>query len=567
MKFLFSRFLACTLFLCCFSILHAQELPDDASLEDTYDFIIKHKYSNPELAKKYARILVVKSKKTKDSIHLYRGYVQCCKIASIEGNYELAIQLCDSAMTVAEKMNNQIFLAQAHLANGNAEVYLGNNKKALDNYIKTLNIAEKIKALKYELAAKANIAKIKRRMGFYEEALSIYKNNVLLASQHNFDNKTMLINSYMGVGGTFLRLQQPDSTLKYAEIGLQKSLAINDMEGVSYFYIDIGIAHFIKGSFETAIDYLKKAEKITKGLNNQNRLTEIYYYIGKSYFEMKQYDKAISFLQLVETIVEEKNTHKNVTFNPPELLGTYLALSNAYEETKQQHLQLEYTAKYLKLKDANEDDDIEVLKELYETAREKNTSLTSLTSELKNSLIYVILFSVFAIGLCAFLLYKFLKAKKQNKVIFEKLVSEIETKKESKATPEFNIEDAKVEAILERLDKLEDTLFFLNSNCTLQSVAKKLKTNTNYLSKIINKYKQQKFNEYVNDLRIQYVLKRLKEDPKFRNYSIKHIAEEIGYKSTNSFTKYFKASTKLYPSYYIKNLENTQENTTSNSKI
>ena len=86
-------------------------------------------------------------------------------------------------------------------------------------------------------------------------------------------------------------------------------------------------------------------------------------------------------------------------------------------------------------------------------------------------------------------------------------------------------------------------------------MAKKVKTNTTYLSKIISTYKQKKFFEYINELRIEYVLKRLKEDSKFRNYSIKHIAEEIGYKSTNSFTKYFKAHTKLYPSYYIKNLE------------
>ena len=174
------------------------------------------------------------------------------------------------------------------------------------------------------------------------------------------------------------------------------------------------------------------------------------------------------------------------------------------------------------------------------------------------------LFSVFVLGLCIYFLYKFLNAKKQNKVIFEKLVSKVNTPKVEKPKPEFNIEDKKVEAILERLDKLEESLFFLNSNCTLQSLSKKVKTNTNYLSKIINKYKEKKFYEYLNDLRIQYVLKRLNEDPKFRKYSIKHIAEESCYKSTNSFTKYFKASTKLYPSYYIKNLDSTAEKDTSN---
>lgn len=557
----FWSFLSCLLLT---STIFAQEMPEDASSEEIFDFIIQHKYSNPELAKKYAKILVAKSKREQDSIQLFNGYAQCCKIANIEGNYEKAIQLCDSAIVTAKALKNQHFLVEGYLTKGNAITYLGDNKKALKNFLIALDISKQIKAIEFEIVTQANIAKIKRRMGFYEEALSIYKKNVVIAEENNFDKKMILINSYMGVGGTFLRLKQPDSTLKYSEIGLQKSLAINDDEGVSYFYIDIGIANFIKGNFDNAISYLKKAEKITIGLNNQKRLTEIYYYIGKSYFELQKYDEAISFLQKTEAIVNEKNQKKSDSFNPPELLGTYLTLSKAYEHIDKRNLYLEYTTKYLELKDANEDNDIEVIKELYETAQKENDNLTSLASQLQNRLIYVILFSVFLVALCGYFIWKFLSAKKQNKVIFEQLVANIEAKKIEKPKSEFKIEDKKVAEILDRLEKLEASLFFLNSNCTLQSLAKKVKTNTNYLSKVISKYKHKKFYEYLNDLRIQYVLQRLKEDSKFRNYSIKHIAEEIGYKSTNSFTKYFKAHTKLYPSYYIKNLEDSEKNIASN---
>ena len=540
----------------------SQEMPEDATSEEIFDFIVQHKYSYPELAKKYAQILVAKSKKEQDSIHLFNAYAQCCKIANIEGNYELAIQHCDSAIATATALKNQLFLAEVYLTKGNAVVYLGDNKKALENYLNTLNIAKDINAIEYEIVAKSNIAKIKRRMGFYEEALSIYKKNTLLAEQYNFENKTILINSYMGVGGTYLRLNQPDSTLKYSKIGLQKSLAINDDEGVSYFYIDIGIAYFLKKDFNVAIDYLKKAEKITKGLNNQNRLAEIYNYIGQSYFKLKKYDEVISFLKNAEAIVNKKN--KEILYNPQELEDIYLTLSKVYELTNNLDSYVEYTSKYLELKVSNEGENIEVIKDLYETTREENTLLSSMTSKLRNSLMYVILFSLFLVALCGYFVWKFLEVKKQNKKTFEQLVATIESKNSEKIKSEFKIEDKKVEAILERLEKLEESLFFLNSNCTLQSLAKKVKTNTNYLSKIINTYKQKKFYEYLNDLRIKYVLKRLKEDPKFRKYSIKHIAEEIGYKSTNSFTKYFKASTKLYPSYYIKNLENTSKNNTSN---
>ncbi|WP_420571603.1 helix-turn-helix domain-containing protein [Kordia sp.] len=542
----------------------SQEMPEDATSEEIVTFIVKHKLSNPDLAKKYAKILLEKSKKSNNIKGIFNAHFQNARIAMIEGNYSITIQYCDSAIMNAQKLKNDVSLADSYLTKGTAIVYLGDNKKALEMYLKALDIANKLNDIQLKIKAKANIAKIKRRMEFFDEALEIYKNNVRLAEKHQFEDQLIAINSYMGVGGTFLRLKKPDSTLHYAKIGLQKSLAINDDEGVSYFYIDIGIAYFIKGDFEIAIDYLKKAEKITKDLNNQKRLTEIYYYIGKSYYELKSYTRAIEFLSKVEAIVAVKNKKIANSFNPPELIGTYRSLANSYEKLEQNDNYLAYTQKYIELNKYNRTQNIEVIKELYETIRKENDNLSTRTSKLENSLIYVLLFAFFAVGLCVYFLYKLTKTRKQNKATFEKLVSQIDTKNSTKRKTDFTIEDKKVEAILERLEKLEEALFFLNSNCTLQTLAKKVKTNTTYLSKIISSYKQKKFYEYINELRIEYVLKRLKEDSKFRKYSIKHIAEEIGYKSTNSFTKYFKAHTKLYPSYYIKNLEDNTENNTSN---
>jgi len=107
---------------------------------------------------------------------------------------------------------------------------------------------------------------------------------------------------------------------------------------------------------------------------------------------------------------------------------------------------------------------------------------------------------------------------------------------------------------LKDLEKFEQGDLFTKPNCTLSFLAKKLNTNTSYLSQIINHYKEKSYPDYLTDLRIKYVLKRLKDDSLFRAYSIKSIATEIGYKSAKSFSKAFKNATGIYPSYYIKNL-------------
>ena len=61
-------------------------------------------------------------------------------------------------------------------------------------------------------------------------------------------------------------------------------------------------------------------------------------------------------------------------------------------------------------------------------------------------------------------------------------------------------------------------------------------------------------------LRIDYVLKELKENKKLRSYTIQAIAEEIGFKKAESFSKAFKKRTGLNPSFYIKQIKKLDEN-------
>jgi YesN/AraC family two-component response regulator len=119
----------------------------------------------------------------------------------------------------------------------------------------------------------------------------------------------------------------------------------------------------------------------------------------------------------------------------------------------------------------------------------------------------------------------------------------------------FIIKDERVNDILEKLEKLQEKKYFLRQDCTLHNVAKKLKTNTAYLSKIVNNELGKSFSTYINELRINYVILELKNNSKLRAYSVSSIADEIGYKSSDSFTKYFKAATGITPSIYIKKIE------------
>ncbi|WP_298547683.1 helix-turn-helix domain-containing protein [uncultured Aquimarina sp.] len=143
--------------------------------------------------------------------------------------------------------------------------------------------------------------------------------------------------------------------------------------------------------------------------------------------------------------------------------------------------------------------------------------------------------------------------------VFDHLINEIDNLDDAKLnsndeTLSFDISIEIINSIVVKLNKFEEGNDFLKPNITLTLLAKDLNTNSKYLSKIINTYKQKTFTQYINDLRIDYLIEKLKTNTSYTKYSIKAIAEEIGFKTPNAFSRAFFKKIGKYPSEYIKEL-------------
>lgn len=170
------------------------------------------------------------------------------------------------------------------------------------------------------------------------------------------------------------------------------------------------------------------------------------------------------------------------------------------------------------------------------------------------------------LGLVVYSYYYYYKRQKEKYYRFLKIIQNL---KESKTLTNNNlqidktevqtkqiIDDELIEKIGLGLKKLEQKETFLDPNFKLAFVAKKLNTNTAYLSQYFNQIIQKTFSEYTQELRIQYILQKLIDAPYFRKYTLQAIAEEVGYKDANTFVRVFKKQTGLSPNYYIEKLEN-----------
>lgn len=117
---------------------------------------------------------------------------------------------------------------------------------------------------------------------------------------------------------------------------------------------------------------------------------------------------------------------------------------------------------------------------------------------------------------------------------------------------EIGLSKKTVEEILSKLETLEKDLFFLSNKCGINEVSIMLETNTTYLSKIINTTKRCNFITYINQMRIEYTLYKIKTDPIFSLFKISAISAEVGFNNVESFTKAFHKKTGFYPSEFIK---------------
>ena len=116
-----------------------------------------------------------------------------------------------------------------------------------------------------------------------------------------------------------------------------------------------------------------------------------------------------------------------------------------------------------------------------------------------------------------------------------------------------------VNKILDKLKTFEQSNRFVKKRYTLDRLAKEIKTNSSYLSKVINTTKNINFATYLNILRIAYAIDQLKKDKTFRSYSVEGLAEACGFNTTQSFSNAFYKQTGVKPGYFIKELDKASE--------
>ncbi|MEM6687339.1 MAG: AraC family transcriptional regulator, partial [Bacteroidota bacterium] len=495
-----------------------------------------------------------------DSVHMYRAHFYLGAFYQSRGIYKDAMTEYDKALQHISKDADSARYVQTKIAIATTEIELGNYHKAGDILLHTYEVAQRNKRTEQLININGNMGILSLDLNNYKDAKKSFKEALhtietkKLIEKDSVDYVLDYISYHMFLAKAYQAEQLHDSAMLYIDKGIIIADYYNDIEGKAYLFELRGKTKTAQKKFSEAYTNLTASKAIFTDLKNEKQISKIMYLLAAYHFQKGETEEALQLLSELETRYTQE------LLLEADYYDILVLKANVFKNSKQFENESMYRQKSADVQQqilAKQDKSaVFQTATQYEIEKIKNQFEVQQQKDEKRFYIFLSI-AIIVIGVISFLLYKQFTKKKTTDIYVpteKSTETNIESKKEKSSSQTGIKSDKTVDEILQKLKNLEAQEFYLNPKYNLYATAKKIDTNTTYLSTILNAHKKMTFTEYLNNLRIQYTLNRLEHDKKFRMYTIKAIAKEVGYKSHGSFSRAFKAKTGENPSTYLKKI-------------
>lgn len=553
------RILIICYFLLVASTSFSQKLTSN-TYNELHELIFENK-NNKAALKKYLKEYYRKAKQEESPEKIteyYRDFV------FIHPENERII-LIDSALHYAQLTNDNDIIGKTYLTKGVIHYNFKNYQETLNNYLISYNYISKTENEYLKNQIKYLIGNIKNYLGIYDEAVGYFEEcrNFFITQLNEHNYQRGYISSLESLAWSYTKLgqlNQSNNTLQEAyEFALKTGVSPLDE---NYILFKQGINDYFSKNHSASIQKIKQT--LPQIYENEDfawgSIGELY--LAKSYWDTHQTEKAIPHLLKIDKVFVEKN------YTHPDLREAYEMLIKYYENEQDKDKQLFYTNRLIEVDKVFNTNYKNLSKEIYREYETKDLLQAKRDLEFalylqkyqSKIIVSVSLFIIFLLGISYFI------SQRRNREKARELIRKIESLSLQTTTSFEPLEvveipkskpilaDELAQSILGKLKKLEDKEFYLKKDITLSKLAKKLETNSSYLSAVINNYKNKNFASYLNELRINYIAKEiLKSDScELQKYSVDAFADMAGYSNVKSFSDAFQKELDIKPSLFIK---------------
>ncbi|MEW6195720.1 MAG: tetratricopeptide repeat protein [Bacteroidota bacterium] len=453
-------------------------------------------------------------------------YSQLVIVYRDAGDLRESIKYQELALEIAEESKNYYAIASIHNGMATSKAQLREFETAIEHHKTAIDIYSKMKdsfgiAYSYNMLGTTYLSakRSSEAMKCFQEAINRFAK--IGSHQQMAFAQSNLAMEYMNVG-------RVDDAKMYVNSAIKNSEFINDKLSMSDAYATAGRYYSIKGMIDRSIVFLMKAVQCAKEINNPIMLQSVYEQLSDSYDRKGDSKNALIFLQLKNAITDT------------------IARQNA------QRAYIEMLVKYETGKIKKE-------------ATEAKGNLNQLKAETKRNtilLVVVIVVSVTIFSLILFFYWKkisnffyrygYLSRKPFNDARNVKAVFSVINKEIPEA---IHVDKETSDQLVAKLKKvMDEEKLFLRSDLILSDLAKSLRTNTAYLSRVINDEYEMNFSNFLNKYRIEEAQKLI-ENRKLEVMTFEGIAKSCGFLSRSSFNQAFKKFTGMTPTEYSQKID------------
>lgn len=490
---------------------------------------------------------------------IMRGAKGLMTIYNMQGNYKMVISTAESvedkikgAKTYGELASIAQYKGMAYLNLGFLDLAKTEFKKAS----KTAGQMDESDGKHYVMALVFdNLAGLHDQMKNSTDSV-IYYTNKAIEEAEKMDETGKFVNpkhsqlafQYMNLGEIYSDLDEPEK----AETYFLKSLSFYE-DGKEFsrrdkiiLYSELGGFYTRQKRYKDALGYLQSAVEMEKNTSLPEIRKEIYQYLSEYYLETGEAEQSKKYLNFSKKLEDSINYANRSAVN--ENLNRIVEKTDIQNQKEKQQMSIFYLGVLVVLL-------ILIILAWFFRERHLRDRYRQIIDGLQKNELTLPTEDSENPEISETVVNDDVPEEVAEEEILENPDSDVETDDEE--SDEIAVEvmtDKTYQQILKNLEKFEKSNRFLKSDVTFPFLVNYAGTNSRYLSQILKTEKNKSFNRYINDLRIDYLIKLLYSQPKYREYKIEYLSEEVGFQSRSAFINSFKKKTGITPSYFIRKL-------------
>ena len=480
-------------------------------------------------------------------------------------------EICDSLNANAKNDHDKVYslFYKAHI-----EMYADDYNKSYSTLLKADSIIDVNKFKKEKYTSLNMLNGIYKNLKLYSKFNeNILKIDDLIELDKNEDYyKNIKGGNLVSKANYFMFIDNYQQSIKYFKDAI-KFFETNKIYNSSYVkaYNDLGVLYGKNNHIDLSIQAFEKMNEINMKYV-KNSIFEINYYInlGVCNKQKENYLLSKKFLEDGLKIAEKYKYEFYISSIKDQLFIIYQKLGE--EEKVDQIIKDQYEKK----------------NEVLNNKLEANKNIAKITSKKINkestvfkkyNIIFILIFISFVITAIAIVYYQ-IKNRKKLTIKFEEILErynsvELNDNSEIKSLNESNdyLEDVKKDLndtidfiskqkeqeILEFLKVFEKEKKYLDKNINISVMSSELRTNSKYTTYILKKYRKKSYTNYINSMRINFLVNQLIVNQQLSKFKLDYLAEISGFSSHSRFTNVFKKEVGITPSEFLKKLKSKED--------